>query len=758
MSSSASACLIAVKYLLVATTWVLFSDYLLTWVVLEPELQLQLQTFKGMAFVLITTAVLFFTARHQLRGRRQQELALRKNDERFNLALAGGNDGVWDWDLVADAFYLSARCRELLGITAERPEGIAQQWLEYLHPDDKEPLRAAFIAHLRGKTERLELTYRVVGQHADLVWVQVSGQAVRNQQGRALRLVGILRDISEQVRREQRLLQAGVMFDCTSEGMLICDAEQNIIDVNNAFCQITGYQPVDVIGRSPNLLASGRHDTEFYRRMWQQIIATGRWSGEIWNRRKDGEIYPQWQNIIAVKDHMGTLTHYVAVFADISMIKRSQQEIDYLAHHDPLTKLPNRLLFNERLNTAIVRASRHITTLGLIFIDLDRFKGINDSLGHSLGDEMLQRVAERVQQVCEDADTLSRLSGDEFALLVERPVGFDDLSKLAERIQQLLLEPFELNGQLIHMTASIGLSLFPSDGNDGAELLKNADSAVSLAKSRGRNSYAFYTQELTEQARRRMNLETELHLALQQHQLRVYYQLQKDLRSGQWIGMEALVRWEHPEHGVIPPDEFLPVARHAGLMGEIDEFVLHQACAQMRQWLDAGYPLRTMAVNMSGYWMERGDVLSSARSALANSNLDAHYLELEVTEDEVMHYGDLSVSLLDQLSELGVRLAIDDFGTGYSSLLRLKRMPVNKLKIDRGFISDLPGSESDSAMARTIIGLGKSLQLTTIAEGIETQAQEDLLREFGCDAGQGYLYNQPLPAVEVEKILMAVEL
>lgn len=757
-TSTASAGLITFKYVLVATLWIFFSDYLLRLLGVSESTQQWLQTSKGVAFVAVTGALLFFSTRYQLRRRRQQEEALRQSEERFNLALTGGNDGLWDWDIIADQLYLSPRCLEIFGIEAGNEELLTQDWLKLLHPEDQPAVHLAMMEHLQGKTVRLELQYRVQRPGgSDYVWVHAGAQAVRDQHGKAVRLVGVVRDISEQIRREQRLLQAGVMFDCTSEGMLICDAEQNIIDVNNAFCEITGYRADEVIGRTPVLLASGRHDETFYRHMWQQIKGTGRWSGEIWNRRKNGEIYPQWQNIIAVTDHLGQLTHYVAVFADMSLIKRSQEEIDYLAHHDPLTKLPNRLLITERLSTAVNRARRQRQSLGLVFVNLDRFKGVNDSLGHSLGDELLLTAARRMEHLCEEGDTLARLGGDEFVILVERRAAVDELSRLAERIQHAMEAPFKLGGQLVHMTASIGLSLFPDDGRDGAELLKNADSAVTLAKERGRNSYAFYTQALTEQARRRMSLESDLHLALKHNQLRVYYQLQKDLRSGQWVGLEALVRWQHPEQGVIPPSEFLPVARHTGLMGEIDEFVLHQACLQMRQWLDAGYPLRSMAVNMSGYWMERGDVVSSARQALTHAGLAAAYLELEVTEDEIMQHGEQSESLLDRLSELGVRLAIDDFGTGYSSLLRLKRLPVNKLKIDRGFISDLPGSSNDSAMARAIIALGKSLQLTITAEGIETRAQEALLREFGCDTGQGYLYNQPLPAVEVEKLLQQTE-
>ncbi len=748
MRSSAGALTVALSYVVMATAWILFSDSLLQLV--DPALQTRLQSIKGTAFVLVTGIGLYFLVRYHLRRRRQHEEALRRSQERFNLALIGGNDGLWDWDIASGEMYVSLRGREILGLAQQG--ALLPDWLELLYPEDRELARRELVRHLRGDSERLDVSYRISRQDGNR-WIQVGGKAVRDESGRAVRLVGMLRDVTEQVDREQRLRQAGVMFDCTSEGMLICDVDQTILDVNNAFCKITGYEPSEVIGRQPRMLASGRHDRTFYRQLWQQLHATGRWSGEVWNRRKNGEIYPQWQNIISVKDHRGELSHYVAVFADMSVIKRNQQEIDYLAHHDPLTKLPNRLLLNERLSTAIARSRRTKGELGLLFIDLDRFKGVNDSLGHSAGDQLLQLVAQRVLQVCEESDTLARLSSDEFALLLDRDVSASQMGKLAERILRLLQKPFELSGQLLHMSASIGLALFPQDGRDGAELLKNADSAMSLAKQRGRNGYAFYTQELTELARRRLSLETDLHEAIRYNQLRVYYQLQKDLRSDCFVSLEALVRWQHPTQGLVAPNEFLPVARNAGLMSDIDEYVLNEACRQLRCWIDAGYPLKAVAVNMSGYWMERGDVFGSVSTVLRRYGLPAECLELEVTEDEVMHFNAAGVQLLDRLSELGVGLAIDDFGTGYSSLLRLKRMPVNKLKIDRGFVSDLPGSDSDSAMARAIIALGKSLQLKVIAEGVETEEQEALLSGLGCDMGQGYLFNRPLPADEIEKLL-----
>ncbi|MEH6387944.1 putative bifunctional diguanylate cyclase/phosphodiesterase [Pseudomonas profundi] len=753
MSLSRSAFRVAMLYSTVAMLWILFSDYLLVALGLEPVTQRWMQTYKGILFVVVTTALVFFASLRHLNRRAEQQRLLQLNQERFDLALAGSNDGVWDWDIEAGSVYFSDRCLEIIGYPRASDVDLGVVWLQRVHPDDLAATRQAIRSHFRGATERFDNHHRIKTLNGDYAWIHARGRAIRNAQNRAVRLIGIVRDVTEQKLNEESLQQATVVMESTTEGVVITDAQNRIVSVNPAFCRITGYDAETAIGQTPSLLKSGWHPDQFYTELWRQLRSTGTWQGEIWNRRQDGEIYPQWETINAVHDESGGLSHYVAVFADISQIKRSQEEIDFLAHHDPLTRLPNRLLMIERLGNALSRAKRNDNRLGLIFIDIDRFKAINDSMGHTAGDELLRAAAERIAGLCREQDTLARLSGDEFIMLVEDLAEAADLTPFALRVQRAFDKPFDIDDRSLHLSCSLGMSVYPEDGEDSGELLKNADTAVTLAKKNGRNTYAFYTQALTHHARRQMTLESDLHKAIRDEQLRVYFQPQKDLTSGQIVGMEALVRWEHPKLGIISPMDFLPAAQHAGLMSVIDEYVLHVACGQMRRWLDRGFALETMAVNMSGYWLQRGEVIAAVQAALKDTGLPAHYLELEVTEDEIMEHGEKSGPVLDALRNLGVKLAIDDFGTGYSSLLRLKRLPVTKLKIDRGFTMDLPGDINDSAIARAIIALGKSLQLTITAEGIETLAQESLLGELQCDYGQGYLYSKPVPAEQLEALL-----
>lgn len=753
MSSNRSAWQITLIYLVVSALWILLSDSALTWLGFSIELLQRLQTVKGLVFISVTAGLIFYLTRSHLRRRRQQERELRISEQRFELALAGSEDGVWDWHLNSGQVHVSEQCRRMLGFADKGALELAGKWAELLHPDDSATARQALREHLAGTSSRFHSVHRLRHRQEGFRWYEASGRALRDPTGKPWRILGILRDVTAQKESEEQLRQAAVVFDSTTEGVVITDAHNRILNVNQAFCQITGYSADEVIGVKPSLLKSGWHDDDFYQQMWQSLQQDKSWQGEVWNRRKNGEIYPQWQTINTVHDADGKLSHYVAVFADISKIKRSEQKIDFLAHNDPLTRLPNRLLLNERLENAIQRAKRQNEKVGLIFIDLDRFKAVNDSLGHSAGDDLLRAAAQRMLARSREQDTLARLGGDEFVLLVDDIQSADDLIPVAKRLLACFDKPFDIDHQSLHLTVSLGISLYPDDGNDARALLTHADTALTLAKDSGRNTYAFYTQALTLHARERIALESSLHQAISGRQLRVYYQPQVDLSSGQIIGLEALVRWQHPELGLLTPDRFLPVAVNAGLMAGIDEFVLNQACLQMQRWLDAGFALQHMAVNMSGSWLERGQVVESVKLALARNGLHARFLELELTETEAMRHSETNLQRLDDLRQLGISLAIDDFGTGYSSLMRLKRLPVNRLKIDRGFVSELPQDQNDTAIARAIIALGLSLNMALTAEGVETREQAELLADMGCQNAQGYLYSRPLPATDIEELL-----
>ncbi|OWJ88934.1 GGDEF domain-containing protein [Pseudomonas sp. A46] len=551
---------------------------------------------------------------------------------------------------------------------------------------------------------------------------------------------------------ESSLRQAAAVFDATQEGVLVTDATRSIVHVNRAFARITGYEEAEVLGHDPRLFSSGRHSRDFYKAMWHALENRREWSGEVWNRRKDGEIYPLWQNIRAIHDEDGVLTHYVAVFSDISAIKRSQNELDFLAHHDPLTNLPNRLLFTERVEQVLERCRREHRNGAVLLMDLDHFKHINESLGPSQGDLLLKMVGTRLQALLEGGMTLARLGGDEFGLLWDNCPLADQAAALAERIRSELATPFRIGGHDLFISTSLGISLLPEEDGNVERVMRNADSALFKAKSAGRDSYAFYSQELTAQAQQRVEMVSALRVALERDQLRVHYQPIRRLADGRLIGFEALVRWEHPERGLVPPGEFLPIAEDSGLIGGIDVWVLERACRQIQQWLEQGHELDFVAVNLSCRLFRRTELEGQVARVLAATGLPPGYLELEITESAVMEDPDTAEALLSRLRQLGVRLAIDDFGTGYSSLQRLKRLPVHKLKIDQSFVRGLPADQNDIAIARAVTALGHSLGLAVLAEGIETADQATFLRDLGCEYGQGYLFSRPVPAEEVERL------
>lgn len=581
-------------------------------------------------------------------------------------------------------------------------------------------------------------------------WVAFSAGLIFIARARLFRCLGVGAKLRERNADRERLRQAAAVFDCTREGVLVTNSNGLIVHVNRAFMEITGYQCEEVLGQRPSMFKSGHHPPGFYQAMFATLESLGEWSGEIWNRRKSGEIYPQWQTIRLVHDDQGRLSQYVAVFSDISAIKNSEHELTHLAHHDPLTNLPNRLLFTDRAGQAVASAQAHKRGCALLMIDLDHFKLINDSLGHSVGDQLLKGVAERLNTLFGPGITLARLSGDEFALLAENCPQPGHAAALAQRVIDGLKERFQIDGHSLFINASVGISLFPSDALSAEQLLRNADSALFKAKSAGRDSYALYTEELTAHAQQRVEIAFELRRALEQQELRVYYQPVHDLKTSRLIGVEALVRWEHPQRGLVSPAEFIPIAERTGLIAEIDAWVMRQACQQMCQWQAAGVVLSFVAVNVSSRLFARRELYQQVAQVLHDTGLDPVYLELEVTESAVMEDPEVALEQMHRLRELGVRLAIDDFGTGYSSLLRLKRLPVQKLKIDQGFVSGLPGDEDDAAIARVIVALAQSMGMQVHAEGIEQVEQAAFLLEHDCDLGQGYWFGRPVPAASLD--------
>ncbi|MGN8258926.1 phosphodiesterase DibA [Pseudomonas sp. SMSB3] len=581
-----------------------------------------------------------------------------------------------------------------------------------------------------------------------VVWVLISALLIYVSRVRLLTFIGIGARLRSEDR--ERLRMAAAVFDSTLEGVLVTDRQGLIVHVNRAFMRITGYQQDEVLGQRPSKFKSGRHGLPFYQAIYATLAEQGEWSGEIWNRRKSGEIYPQWQTISAIRDDDGELSHYVAVFSDISAIKHSEKELAYLAHHDPLTGLPNRLLFSDRVEQALAAAQANKRGCALLLLDLDHFQSINDGLGHTVGDQLLKLVGERLLDAVGTHVTLARLGGDEFGVLAEHCHQVGQAGKLAQRIIERMREPFEFDGHRLFISASVGISLFPNDALSAEQLLRNADSALFKAKGNGRACYALYTEELTAHAQHRVETASELRRALATDELRVFYQPVHDLFSTQIVGVEALVRWQHPERGLVPPGEFIPIAERTGLIAEIDAWVLREACRQMVRWQQDGRALTFVAVNISSRLFGQHALYRQVADALHETGLDPALLELEVTESAVMEDPEAALEQLHRLRELGLNLAIDDFGTGYSSLLRLKRLPVQKLKIDQGFVAGLPLDEDDVAIVRVIIALAHSMGMQVHAEGIEQAEQARFLLEQQCQLGQGYWFGRPVPAADLQ--------
>jgi diguanylate cyclase (GGDEF)-like protein/PAS domain S-box-containing protein len=679
------------------------------------------------------------------------EQALRKSQASLARAQQMAKLGNWEVDLDSGLMACSDEVFHIYGIAALQDPISLRKILLAVHPDDRPQVR-----ELLARAPQLEgsqgLEHRIVLPDGQVRVVHQLAEVLRDEQGRPHKLVGAVQDITERKRSEEHMHLLARIFENTVEGILVTDAGGVIRMVNRAFSAITGYSPQEALGQTPRLLSSGRQEPEFFRQMWQSLLEQGYWQGEIWNRRKDGEAYPQWLAITAIQDPQGNTAHYVGVFHDITEIKRSEEQISFQAYHDALTGLPNRLLFKDRLNMALAHAHRQKEGLALLFLDLDNFKNINDSLGHAMGDRLLQAVSARLVRWVRDEDTVARLGGDEFVMLLVGANTPDYAVQVAGRILENMAEPFKVHGQEFYITASIGITLYPHDGQDAEALVANADTAMYRAKADGRNNFKLFTPAMNQQVVLRMELERSLRQALKHGEFVMHYQPKVELVSGQVVGVEALIRWQRPGMGLVAPAEFIPVAEETGLIVPIGEWVLFTACHAAQGWREQGFHNLRVAVNLSPRQFRQRNLVQMVSRALAESGLPPRCLELEVTESVVMHSVDDAITTLGQLSDLGVQLFMDDFGRGYSSLYYLKRFPMHALKIDRSFVSDIVGNPGDASIVDTIISMSRSLNLKVVAEGVETQAQLDFLKRLRCDQMQGFLFSKALPVEELEAL------
>lgn len=538
----------------------------------------------------------------------------------------------------------------------------------------------------------------------------------------------------------------------------ITDHDRKIISVNPAFTDITGYSQAEIIGCNPKILSSGKHDAAFFERMWNSLNETGRWSGEIWNRRKNGELFLEWINISAIKDFQGNIINYASVFADITQRTAAEEKLRHLAHHDALTNLPNRVLFQDRLGQALLHAQREGSKLAIINIDIDHFKNINETLGHGVGDELILCVATALQSVVREADTVSRLGGDEFAVLLPDVGSHEMAARLVGKIFNAVGKTYLIAGRELRVTVSMGISLFPRDGESPMSLLKHADSAMYLAKKEGRNNFQFFDEALESQSERYMLIQHGLHNALKQGELSVYYQPKYELDQRKIVGAEALLRWHSPVLGAVSPAEFIPIAEETGFIVDIGCWLIEKVCQTMAAWKARGAELVPIAINISPIQFHRGNLDRTLRQACINYRIDLSLIQIELTEGVVMNRQQSTIDLLYAIKKLGIAISIDDFGTGYSSLSYLRKLPIDELKIDRSFIMEITDAASlaDShltAIPLAIIDLAKNLNLKLVAEGVETEIQSNFLLLNGCDVVQGYLFSRPVPKEAMLQLL-----
>jgi len=593
---------------------------------------------------------------------------------------------------------------------------------------------------------RPDAAYLVTGFLLALIIAFYAGRRVKRVSSRAGTTAGA-------DRADRRLQLAASVLDKTPEGVMITDTSLRIVAVNKAFTTITGFSSAEAVGQPPSLLSSGRHGPDFYKAMWRHLEETGQWQGEIWNRRKNGDIYPEWLSIVTIHGQGEEPTYHAGIFSDLYAHAHTSERLQRLSYYDVLTDLPNRDLFRDRLGTHLTQAVRRDESVALLFIDLEGFKTINDSLGHTVGDELLQAFAKRIGGAVRTSDTVARFGGDEFVVIAPGLSESKSVAGLAERILDAFVAPCVVRNHELFVSISIGVSIFPQDGSDAETLIKNADAAMFRAKGAGRNQVRYYEEHIGALSSRRLEVEHGLRSAIERNELRLVYQPQYNIETGRIIGVEALLRWRRANGVSMAPSDFVPIAEETELIVPIGEWVLRTACSQAAEWVAQGHPDLVVAVNVSP--VQFGDVELPLRVAeiLEETQLDAANLELELTEGALSNNPETVAERIDQLNQLGLKFAIDDFGTGYSSLASLKRFNIHKLKIDKTFVDDVPNDANSTALAASVIAMGHALGLCVIAEGVETEQQLEFLKGRGCDEVQGYLFAKPVAASEVAGLL-----
>ncbi|MFP4362793.1 MAG: PAS domain S-box protein [Spirochaetia bacterium] len=683
--------------------------------------------------------------------RQEYESRLVAEQERFKDIVETLGDIIWETDPENKLRYISPQVRNILGYEPE--ELIGKSPHDLFDPEIAEQVMdiCRELSEKRLPVRNLEI--KAVAKSGKKVDIEKSGVPVFNETGELLGYRGVDRDISDRKKREEELILTQNVFQNSLEGIVITDKDGKIEKVNPAFTEITGYTAEEAIGQNPRILRSDRHEEGFYKDMWDRILTEGVWEGEIWNRRKSGEAYPEWLSISAVLDRFGGIKHFVSLFHDITDRKAQEKQLKHMAYHDALTGLPNRNLLIDRMKMSIAAAVRESEHVGVLFLDLDNFKNINDSLGHPAGDQLLTIVKDRIQEVCREEDTFARYGGDEFVILLTGIKDTSVISKVSKRIISLFAEPFMISGQEIYSGVSIGISVFPYDGKDPTELLKKADLALYNAKENRKNTFSYYKEALNNSLSRKNEIETLLRRSASLLDFQLYYQPKINLESGKLVSMEALIRWFPAGGDPISPGEFIPIAEETNLILPIGKWVLQTAAEYLYELREKGFTDVSISVNVAARQFQSKELIHVLREMLKTYKIPPQKIVIEITEHVLISNVEKAVKAMEEIRQLGFRISIDDFGTGYSSLGYLKDFPVSEIKIDRTFIKDLPDNRHDSAITRSVIAVARTLGYTVIAEGVETEQQEEFLKKYKCHQAQGYKYSKPVPKDQMLQLL-----
>jgi diguanylate cyclase (GGDEF)-like protein/PAS domain S-box-containing protein len=693
----------------------------------------------------------FISAVHEITQRRQVEEALCESEFLFRTVFELGNSGIAITS--PDKAWLRANPRLCRMLGYSEAELMQHNWAELTHPDDLAADEEQFDRLLAGEIDSYEMDKRFIRKDGETIHTHLTAACYRND-GRDQFVVAGLLDITERKRADEVMKLAALLYQNSSEAMTVTDASGTILDINPAFTRLTGYTADEVIGKNPRILKSGRHDVAFYQEMWQALDTTGRWQGEIWNKRKNGETYAEWLSINTILNEDGSVHRRVAMFFDISERKKSEELIWKQANFDFLTQLPNRSMFHDRLGQEIKKASRAQLPLALLFIDIDRFKEVNDTLGHDMGDLLLKEAAQRLGSCVREVDTVARLGGDEFTVILGGLGDPSSVERIASAILRKLAEPFQLRGEAVYVSGSIGITFYPSDGIKIGELLKNADQAMYDAKRLGRNRYSYFTPAMQEAAQAQMRLANELRGALAGHQFRVFYQPIVELATGKVRTAEALVRWQHPTRGLVSPAEFIPVAEQTGMIVDIGDWVFREAASQAARWRVSHYAEFRVSVNKSSAQFHNQDGKHSAWLAhLTKLGLPAQSIVMEITQGLLLEADDAITDQLAEFHDAGMKISLDDFGAGQSVPAFFDQFKIDYIKIDQPFVGSLSADSEELAVCEAIISMAHKLGMKVVAEGVETAGQRDLLLKAGCDFGQGYLFSKPLSAGEFENLI-----